>query len=221
VPGRGTVAIGTLQSGIVLKGADAELLGYGNQLKTAVSDIQVFHKSVPRAIAGENVGILLRGIKREFVDRGMFLAPPGRLHQSNRFTARLYVLTHAEGGRSKPLTSGYINMAHVDTWTMAACVRLSDRPMAMPGDLVDSAEVLLRKPMVLRQGQRFVVRDNQRTTISGVVIELLTPSQEEITGFNFVASRPYTLEGNASTVMRRRLRAKTPTATPSVPKPNK
>lgn len=146
---------------------------------------QVFRKSVPHAAAGDNVGVLLRGVKRDLVERGMYLAAPGRLQQSDRFTARLYVLTRAEGGRSKPLTSGYIAMAHVDTWSMAACIRLqstdpggqtpqdSDKmapaAMAMPGDLVDNAEIVLRIPMVLSPGQRFVVRDNQQVVMLSVI----------------------------------------------------
>ena len=173
--------------------------------------LQVFRKSVPRAVAGENVGILLRGVKRELVDRGMYLGSPGQLRQSDRFSARLYVLTKSEGGRSKPLTTGYINMAHVDTWTMAACLRLpDDRAMAMPGDLLDSAEVVLRRPMVLVPGQRFVIRENQQTTVSGVVTELLPPLQQhDITGFNYVPSKPHVIESNASTVIKKRARAKT------------
>jgi elongation factor Tu len=154
---------------------------------------------------------LLRGVKRELVDRGMYLSTPGRLRQSDRFVSRLYILTRAEGGRSKPLTTGYINMAHVDTWTMAACLRLpKDQEMAMPGDILDSAEVLLRRPMVLVPGQRFVIRDNQQTTVSGVVTELLPPMEKhDIAGFNFMPTKPHVIESNASTVVKKRARAKT------------
>ena len=170
---------------------------------------QVFRQSVPSAIAGDNVGVLLRGIKREYVDRGMFLGAPGQLRQSNCFTARLYVLTRAEGGRSKPLTTGYINMAHIDTWTMAACVNLpSDRQMAMPGDLLDSIEIVLRKPMVLNEGQRFVIRENQQTTLSGIVTEILPQTDKEIAGFNYVPKQSYVYETNASTVVKKRMQAK-------------
>jgi len=173
--------------------------------------LQVFRKSVSHAVAGDNVGVLLRGVKRELVDRGMYLGSPGRLLMSDRFVARLYVLTRAEGGRSKPFTSGYINMAHIDTWTMAACIRLAeDRAMAMPGDLIDSAQVLLRRPMVLAPGQRFVIRENQQTTVSGVVTELLPPLERyDIPGFNLAPSKPQVIESNASTLMKRRAKAKT------------
>jgi elongation factor Tu len=159
--------------------------------------IQVFRKSVPRAVAGENVGILLRGIKREFVERGMYLGSPGQLRQSDRFSARLYILTRAEGGRSKPLCSGFISVAHVDTWTMAAMVRLrgGEREMAMPGDLIDSAEILLRRPMVLAPGQRFVIRDNLQTIVSGVVTELLPMLEKhDIAGFNSMPTKPYSID---------------------------
>lgn len=165
---------------------------------------------MPRAIAGDNVGVLLRGVKLELIDRGMYVGTPGQLRQSDRFNARLYVLTRAEGGRSKPLTTGYINMAHIDTWTMAACIRLpEDRAMAMPGDLLDSVEVLLRRPMVLVPGQRFVIRENQQTTVSGIVTELLPALEShDITGFNCMPAKPHAIESNASTVVKKRARAK-------------
>ena len=175
---------------------------------------QVFCKSVPQAVAGDNVGVLLRGVKREFVDRGMFLGAPGRLTQSDHFAARLYVLTAAEGGRSKPLTTGFSNLAYMATWTMAARVDLGDRPMAMPGELVDRAELVLRRPMVLREGQRFVVRDGRRTVVSGIITDVLADYGKEIAGFNYVPAKRMKIESNAFVVRRRREeRASKPTPT--------
>lgn len=107
VPGRGTVVVGTLSQGVVKKNDQAELLGFDQQFKTVVSDIQVFKKSVPQAIAGENVGILLRGLKLKDVERGMLLSAPGNQTLSNRFRGNVYFLSKSEGGRSKPIVSKY------------------------------------------------------------------------------------------------------------------
>jgi len=167
-------------------------------------DIQVFCKSVSRAVAGDNIGVLLRGVKREFVDRGMYLGAPGQLCQSDHFAARLYMPTSAEGGRGRPITSGFANVAHVETWTMAALVELGDRPMVMPGELVDRAELILRKPMVVREGQRFVVREGRRTVLSGVITELLAKCEREIRGFNYIPAKRMAIESNASVVRRKR-----------------
>jgi len=165
---------------------------------------QVFCKSVPRAVAGENMGVLLRGVKREFVDRGMFLGVLGKLKQSDHFAARLYVLTKAEGGREKPITSGFANLAHVATWTMAARVELGDRPMAMPGELLDRVELILRKPMVLHEGLRFVIRDHGYTIISGIITEVLPDSGVEIRGFNYLPPKRMIIESNAAVVRRKK-----------------
>jgi len=165
---------------------------------------QVFNKSVPRAVAGDNVGILLRGVKREFVDRGMYLSVPGNLQQTDHFAARLYVLTHGEGGRSKPVTSGFSNLAYISTWTSAARVEFDDRPMAMPGDLIDRAELILHKPMVVREGQRFVVREYRQTVISGVITEWLAESGREIVGFNYKRASKAVIESNASVLRKKK-----------------
>ena len=164
----------------------------------------MFCKSVPRAVAGDNVGILLRGVKREFVDRGMYLGVPGQLKQSDHLATRLYMLSRDEGGRTKPITTGYSNVAYVETWTMAARVELGDRPMVMPGELVDRAELILRRPMVIREGQRFVIREYRNTIVSGVITEVLSESGREIRGFNYLPTRPMTMESNAAVVRRKR-----------------
>lgn len=167
---------------------------------------------MPQAVAGDNVGVLLRGVKREFVDRGMYLGVPGQLQQSDHCTARLYVLSPAEGGRTKPITTGFANLAYVETWTMAARVELGDRPMVMPGELVDRAELILRKPMVIREGQRFVIRESRQTVVTGIITELLANSGREIQGFNYVPSKTMTVESNLAVVRRKKVdkRTKTP-----------
>ncbi|KAJ8303909.1 hypothetical protein KUTeg_017492 [Tegillarca granosa] len=115
VPGRGTVGIGTVVQGEIKKGSALELLGFGNTIKTVASDIHVFQKSVPSCKAGENVGILLRGVKRELVSRGMFLCEPKSQNQYNAFKAQIYVLRKDEGGRSKPIKDGYQQLIYCKT----------------------------------------------------------------------------------------------------------
>lgn len=110
VPGRGTVAVGTVAQGVLEKGQEVELLGHGNSVKTAASDIHIFRKSVPQCAAGDNIGVLLRGVKSELVQRGMFLSEPGYMKQFDTFEAQVYVLTKAEGGRSKPVLDQYIQV---------------------------------------------------------------------------------------------------------------
>ena len=208
VSGRGTVVVGTVQQGSVTRGEEVHLLGYGNDIKTVPSDIQVFRKSVETAKAGDHVGILLRGIKRELVQRGMMLCQPGSLKQHNHFEAHVYVRTKSEGGRSKPITTDYINQVFSDTWDIAGCVRLpEDMTMAMPGDTC-VCTVALRKPMVVQTGTRFMVRENQFTALTGVVTKLLPPFEDEIIGFNKEKVKVAKVEGNNSTVIRRRMRQK-------------
>ncbi|XP_041360784.1 elongation factor Tu, mitochondrial-like [Gigantopelta aegis] len=204
VPGRGMVAIGTVRQGSIKKGEDAELLGFGTQIKTAASDIQVFRKSVPMCKAGDNVGVLLRGIKSEFVQRGMFLCEFGKFKQSDTFEAQIYVLTKAEGGRVKPLTDKYIQMMYSNTWNMSALVKLpDDKAMVMPGDTT-TCTILLRKPMVLDTGHRFTIRENKITALTGIITKTLPHLDLKMSGFNYDKQRTYRIEGNAWLTMRNR-----------------
>ena len=204
VPGRGTVAIGTLMQGVIKKGEECHVLGFGNSLKTSISDLQVFRKSVSNAKAGDNVGILLRNIKPEFVQRGMFICQPDSLQQNDSFEVQLYVLLKSEGGRSKPLTNNYIQMMYSNTWNISCCVKIpDDKTMIMPGD-ASSASIVLRKPMVIREGQRFTIRENHITTVTGVVTKALPNTEEKIVGFNYERPRSIKIEGNAYLVMKNR-----------------
>lgn len=118
VPGRGTVVIGTLKRGTVKKNEKVTLLGFDEKLTTSVSDIQVFKQSVASAEAGENVGILLRGIKPKSVRKGMILCPVNTLTLNNRFKATIYFLLRSEGGRIKPITSNYQQQLFSHTWNI-------------------------------------------------------------------------------------------------------
>jgi len=126
VPGRGTVVVGTIKRGTIARNADADLLGFNQNLKTSVSDIQIFRKSVPQALAGENVGALLRGIKISSVERGMLLCATGSENISNHFEASMYLLSRAEGGRFKPMLSKYIQQLFSMTWNIPARIDIGE-----------------------------------------------------------------------------------------------
>lgn len=204
IPGRGSVVIGTVLQGVANKGSECELIGFGNQIKTAASDIQVFRKSVTSCKAGDNVGVLLRGVKSEFIQRGMFLVRPGFVQQHNTFEATVYILTKSEGGRSKPITDQYIQNMFSKTWNIACCVKVYDeKPMLMPGDTT-TVQIILRKPMVLQLGQRFTVRENYITALTGIITKQLPPTELKIVGFNYERPRTHRIEGNSWLVMKNR-----------------
>ncbi|KAG5889050.1 hypothetical protein JTB14_000960 [Gonioctena quinquepunctata] len=173
VPGRGTVVVGTISKGILKKNSECELLGFDRQLKTTVSDIQVFKKSVPEAKAGENVGALLRGIRLKDVNRGMLLCALGREKLSNRFGASIYFLSRAEGGRSKPITSKYCQQLFSRTWNVACRIDLGENvDMILPGEH-GSVNLTLLSKMVMVPGQQFTIRENNITVATGIVTETL------------------------------------------------
>ncbi|XP_030388125.1 uncharacterized protein LOC115634501 [Scaptodrosophila lebanonensis] len=173
VPGRGTVVVGTIKQGTIVRNADADLLGFNQNIKTTVSDIQIFRKSVPQAIAGENVGALLRGIKISNVERGMQLCAMGSQDISNHYEGSMYLLSRAEGGRHKPMLSKYIQQLFSMTWNVPARVDLvpSDA-MLLPGEHGQVRVTLLRK-MVMTPGQPFTIRENGATVATGMITSRL------------------------------------------------
>ncbi|XP_063696746.1 elongation factor Tu, mitochondrial-like [Culicoides brevitarsis] len=179
VPGRGTVVVGTIKRGIVHKNCDAELLGFDEQIKTTVSDLQVFNKSVQQAQAGDNIGALLRAVKLSSVSKGMLLVATGSERISNHFQASMYLLTKGEGGRSKPLTSKYIQQMFSRTWNIPCRVDLFDENgqeanMMMPGDHGPVRLTTFRK-MVMNNGQTFTIREQGMTVATGMITKVLDP----------------------------------------------
>ncbi|KAK5648930.1 hypothetical protein RI129_003822 [Pyrocoelia pectoralis] len=173
VPGRGTVVVGTLLKGIINKNDDSELLGFDTKLKTTVGDIQVFKKSVGKAYAGENIGVLLRGVKVKNVERGMLLCAHGSQILSNRFKANIYFLSRSEGGRSKPIKSKYIQQLFSKTWNLPARIDLDESvEMVMPGEHIDGYITLMWK-MVMLNGQAFTIRENNVTVATGIITQTL------------------------------------------------
>lgn len=173
VAGRGTVVVGTIKRGIIKKNCEAELLGFDVKLKTTVSDIQVFKKSVPSANAGENVGILLRSIKNDLVSKGMLLCEAGSQTLSNNYEATVYFLSRAEGGRSKPIISKYIQQMFSDTWNLTCRIDLRPEvPMVMPGEHATVTLILLKKT-IMSPGQCFTIRENNCTVATGMITKVL------------------------------------------------
>lgn len=172
VPGRGTVVVGTLGKGVMKRNAEAELLGFDEEIKTTVSDIQVFKKSVREARAGDNLGALLRGVRIQSVQRGMLLCAAESYVTGNHFEAKVYFLTRAEGGRSKPVTSKYIQQLFSRTWNVPCRVDVIGGEMLMPGEHGSVYLTLLRK-MVMTEGQTFTIRENHKTVGTGIIIKML------------------------------------------------
>lgn len=173
VPGRGTVIIGTIKQGTMKKDDKTEILGYGSQIYTTVSTIQVFQAAVPSARAGDHVGVLLRQIKAKSIKRGMILAARNSLKVSNQFSGTVYFLSKSEGGRSKPITRGYIQVLFSETWQVTARFDFENE-MVMPGESA-AVTITLLKDMVLLPGQHFSVREGMMTVASGIINEAREP----------------------------------------------
>ncbi|CAG7835174.1 unnamed protein product [Allacma fusca] len=175
VPGRGTVVIGTIKRGTIKKNSECELLGFDVKAKTTVRDIQIFKKSVPSAQAGENVGVLIRGVNIEVVQRGMMLSEAGIGGDifGNRYEAKIYFLSKLEGGRHKPIMTKYIQQLYSRTWCIPCRVDLlPPQSLIMPGEHATVHLTFLRK-MVMTMGQPFTIRENQATVATGIVLKPL------------------------------------------------
>jgi elongation factor Tu len=169
VPGRGTVVTGTIKEGTLKKNDEADLLGFDEQIKTTLSVVQVFKKSVDSAKAGDNVGVLLRNVKAAAVQRGMMLCARDSRSISNYFTGKVYFLSRTEGGRKKPVMTKYIQQIYSQTWNCACRVDLTaDTNMIMPGDHASIYLTLLRQ-MALSSGQPFTIRENNVTVATGII----------------------------------------------------
>ncbi|XP_050503196.1 elongation factor Tu [Diabrotica virgifera virgifera] len=172
IPGRGTVVTGRLERGILKKGAECEFVGYNKVLKSTVTGVEMFHQILDEAHAGDQLGALVRGLKRDDVKRGMIMAKPGTVKSHDNVETQVYVLSKEEGGRTKPFTSFIQLQMFCRTWDCPVQVVVPDKEMVMPGE--DSKLVLkMLRPMVLEQGQRFTLRDGSQTLGTGVVTKTL------------------------------------------------
>ena len=173
IEGRGTVATGRIERGIIKLNEEVELVGLGETRKTVVTGIEMFNKALDEGRAGDNAGILLRGLKKEEVKRGQVLAKPGTVVPHTEFEAEVYVLTKEEGGRHTPFFSGYRPQFYIRTADVTGEVTLPEgTEMVMPGDTVN-LKIKLIAPVALEEKQRFAIREGGKTVGAGVVTKII------------------------------------------------
>ncbi|HHH14274.1 MAG TPA: elongation factor Tu, partial [candidate division WWE3 bacterium] len=173
ITGRGTVATGKIERGKVKVGEEVEIVGIKPTQKTVVTGVEMFKKQLEEGLAGDNVGVLLRGLNRSDIERGQVLAKPGSITPHKKFEAEVYILSKEEGGRHTPFFSGYRPQFYVRTTDVTGTVTLpSGVEMVMPGDNVKMT-VELVTPVAIEKGLRFAIREGGRTVGAGVVTEIL------------------------------------------------
>ncbi|MFC1600012.1 elongation factor Tu [Patescibacteria group bacterium] len=172
IKGRGTVATGRIDTGIVNVNDEIEIVGIKDTRKVVVTGVEMFKKLLDEGRAGDNVGILLRGIEREEIERGQVLAKPGTIKPHTKFDAEVYILTKEEGGRHTPFFKGYKPQFYIRTTDVTGSIELPpDVEMVMPGDNV-KMKVELGTPIAMDEGQRFAIREGGRTVGAGVVAKI-------------------------------------------------
>jgi len=173
IEGRGTVVTGKIERGIVKVGEDVEVVGIKPTAKTTVTGIEMFNKNLQEGMAGDNAGVLLRGLKKEDITRGQVLAKPGTVTPHDNFTAEIYVLKKEEGGRHTPFFKGYKPQFYIRTTDVTGDVTLAEgTEMVMPGDTV-KITVKLVTPVALEESQRFAIREGGKTVGAGIVTKIL------------------------------------------------
>ena len=171
IKGRGTVATGRIERGQVKVGEEIEIVGLNETIKSVVTGVEMFNKTLDSGLAGDNVGCLLRGTKKDEIERGQVLAAPGSITPHTKFEAQVYVLTQEEGGRHTPFFNGYRPQFYFRTTDVTGGLSLQGAEMCMPGDNI-TMDVELGKPIAMEQGLRFAVREGGRTVGSGVVAKV-------------------------------------------------
>lgn len=176
ITGRGTVVVGTVKAGQVRSGQQVQLVGFGHTHNTTVGGIQRFQQDQDLAAAGDHVGLQLRKIKGDTVEKGMLVVKPGSVKPTNHFEGTCYFLTKGEGGRNKPLLSGYIQMLYVETWVLPFRLDIpaEEGDMVLPGDQA-TIKLTVLKTMPLFVGQKFTLRENKQTVATGIISALLPP----------------------------------------------
>ena len=174
ITGRGTVATGRVERGIVKISDEVEIIGLSTERKkTVVTGVEMFRKLLDQAEAGDNIGTLLRGIDRKDIERGQVLCKPGTIHPHTKFKSEVYVLTKEEGGRHTPFFNGYRPQFYFRTTDVTGVIELpAGTEMVMPGDNV-SMTIELITPIAIEKGLRFAIREGGRTVGSGVVADII------------------------------------------------
>jgi len=172
ITGRGTVGTGRVERGVIKQGDEVEIIGFGETRKTVVTGVEMFRKLLDQAQAGDNVGLLLRGVEKDELERGMVVAQPGTVMPHTKFKAEVYVLTKEEGGRHTPFFSGYRPQFYFRTTDVTGVAQLPEGvEMVMPGDNV-SLTVELITPIAMEKELRFAIREGGRTVGAGVIAEI-------------------------------------------------
>lgn len=173
IKGRGTVATGRIETGIVKLNEEVEIVGIRDPRKTVVTGIEAFKKNLDQGQAGDNAGLLLRGIERDDIERGQVLSKPGSITPHTEFDSEVYILTKEEGGRHTPFFKGYKPQFYFRTTDVTGEVELpADKEMVMPGDTI-TFKVKLLAPIAMEQGLRFAIREGGRTVGAGVVTKII------------------------------------------------
>jgi len=174
ITGRGTVGTGRIERGIIKVNEEVEIVGFGLQKKTTCTGIEMFRKLLDEGVAGDNVGLLLRGVDKNELERGMVIAKPGSITPHHKFTAQVYVLKKEEGGRHTPFFNGYRPQFYFRTTDVTGALHLpAGVDMVMPGDNLDNIEVELITPVAMEEGLRFAIREGGRTVGAGVVVKII------------------------------------------------
>ncbi len=173
ISGRGTVATGRIETGVIKVGQEVEIVGFGANIKTTVTGVEMFRKILDEGQAGDNVGLLIRGTKKEEIERGMVMAKPGTIKPHKKFKCKAYILSKDEGGRHSPFFTGYRPQFYFRTTDVTGIVTLeAGREMVMPGDNV-TLVVELIAPVAMSTDLRFAIREGGRTVGSGIVTEII------------------------------------------------
>ena len=173
IEGRGTVATGRIERGVIKVGEEVEIVGFhGESAKTTCTGVEMFQKTLQEGHAGDNVGCLLRGVKRDEIERGQVLAKPGSITPHTKFEAEVYCLSKDEGGRHTPFFSGYRPQFYFRTTDVTGTANMVGAEMCMPGDNV-RLSIELHKPIAMDDGVRFAIREGGKTVGSGVVTKIL------------------------------------------------
>jgi len=173
ISGRGTVATGRIERGVVNTGEEIEVVGIRDTQKTTVTGVEMFRKTLDTGQAGDNVGLLLRGLKREELERGQVICKPGTITPHTHFKSQVYVLTKDEGGRHTPFFTNYRPQFYFRTTDVTGVIQLPENvEMVMPGDNVEMTIELIT-PIALEKEVRFAIREGGRTIGSGVVTEVI------------------------------------------------
>jgi elongation factor Tu len=174
ITGRGTVATGRIERGIVKVNEEVEIVGLGLKKKSTCTGIEMFRKLLDEGRAGDNVGLLLRGVDKDEIERGMVIIKPGTVTPHHKFNAQIYVLKKEEGGRHTPFVNGYRPQFYFRTTDVTGVVNLPEGiELVMPGDNLNDVIVELIQPIAMEDGLRFAIREGGRTVGAGVVTKII------------------------------------------------